>query len=81
MDSMSPLKSKILVHDFIDPETYGVDFPKSFATLDLHILAVENSKLRRRVEWEKMISSVEGLWIKKIWYGEGGSAILELELE
>jgi len=78
-DAMEPARSRILIHDFVDPPTIGFDRPRVLDMLDLHMIASLNARLRNRGEWDALVHSVGGkLAIHQAWAGVDGSAVLEI---
>ncbi|EQL00551.1 sterigmatocystin 8-O-methyltransferase [Ophiocordyceps sinensis CO18] len=74
--------SRLLVHDFVDPPTFGEDRPRPLDMLDLHMIASLNTHSRREAEWDALIRGAgEGLVRHRTWGGNDGSAVLEMRLE
>jgi hypothetical protein len=71
--------SRILIHDYLDPDVFGRNRPRTFDMLDLHLVASMNRPSRSEVEWDDLIESTGGqLQRRKTWMGKDGSVILEL---
>jgi hypothetical protein len=75
--AMKPGYSRILLNEFVIPETNARDIETG---LDILMMAAHGAQERREKEWKELVEQVEGLRIKKIWLVEGqGESIVEIE--
>ncbi|PHH74763.1 hypothetical protein CDD80_2861 [Ophiocordyceps camponoti-rufipedis] len=77
--AMEKGKSRIVIHDFVDPTSTGTSRPRVLDMLDLHMLASLNTRSRSREEWDSVVG--EGMAIRRVWTGGQGSGVLEIVLE
>jgi hypothetical protein len=75
--AMKPGYSRILLNEFVIPETNARDIETG---LDILMMAAHGAQERREKEWKELVEQVEGLRIKKIWLVEGqGESMVEIE--
>ncbi|PHH92284.1 hypothetical protein CDD83_8098 [Cordyceps sp. RAO-2017] len=82
VDAMDPASSKLLIHDFMDPPSFGQDRPRIFDMLDLHMIASLSRPSRSEADWDALIARADKrLRRHKTWAAKDGSAVLELRLQ
>lgn len=81
VQAMDPGSSKLLVHDFLDPKTFGDDRHHVFDMLDMHMISSLSVPSRNEAEWDSLMSNIDERLVRsKTWTSNDGSAVLEFRL-
>lgn len=73
--------SSILIHDSIDPPTFGNERPRKLDAIDMHMIASFNVHSRTEDEWREIITGADTrLNLHHIWKGNDVSVVMEVRL-
>jgi hypothetical protein len=81
VDVLELKKSRILIYDFVDPPTSGIDHPLSLDLLDLQITSTLNTHTRSEEEWKKVIFKVSNKVRIHILGKKDGIILIQITLE